>query len=130
MMREFGQMIVDLIERRRFERETDPLVQDLAPLDQQRVVGDFLRQRVLEGVLDIADRRLLVDELAQLQIVEHAVQLVVGLRDHLAHQRQAEILVRSPQAFAAVPFQPAADDRCAQRGSPALSAESSTRPVA
>ncbi len=40
------------------------LVQEFAPLDQQRVVGNVVGQRVLEGVFDISHRRLLVDELA------------------------------------------------------------------
>jgi hypothetical protein len=42
-------------------------VQELATLDQQGVVGDLLSQRVFEGVFNIADRRLLVDELRRLQ---------------------------------------------------------------
>ena len=54
-------------------------MQLLAPLDQHRVVGDLLRQRVLEDVFGVADRRLLVDELAQLQVVEQPVEFVVGL---------------------------------------------------
>ena len=46
-------------------------VQELAPFDQQRVVGHLLRQRMLEDVFDVADRRLLVDELRHLQVAEH-----------------------------------------------------------
>jgi hypothetical protein len=42
-------------------------MQQAAPFVQHRVVGDVIGQRVLEGVLDVADRRLLVDELAELE---------------------------------------------------------------
>ena len=59
-------------------------MQELAALDQHRVVGDLLRQRVLEGVLDIARGRLLVDELARLQVGEHPLQFVVRSRRPLA----------------------------------------------
>ena len=79
MMRELGQMLFELAVVKRFERCADPLVHLLAPLDQYRVVGDFLGQRVLEGVFDVADRRLLVDELADLQVVEQSVEFVIRL---------------------------------------------------
>ena len=69
-MREFGQMVVERGCVERLECPADALVQLLAPLDQDRVVGHFLRQRVLENVFGVAHRRLLVDELAQLQIIE------------------------------------------------------------
>ena len=72
----------------RLERRSRVLVQELAPLDQDRVVGDLLRQRVLENVFGIAHRRLLVDELAQLQVIEKTVEFVVGLERHAAHQRE------------------------------------------
>ena len=61
-------------------------MQELAALDQQRVVSDLLRQRMLEGVLNIARRRLLVDELPGLQPREHALQLVVRPARHALHQ--------------------------------------------
>ena len=50
MMRQFGQMVVQLPGEHRFQRLSHALVQELAALDQQRVVGDLLRQRVLEDV--------------------------------------------------------------------------------
>jgi len=52
-------------------------MQNLAAFEQKRVVGDLLRQRVLENILGIAHRRLLVDELAQLQIIEDAVEFTI-----------------------------------------------------
>ena len=44
---------------------THMLMQPLAPLEQHGVVSHLLRERVLEGVFDVNDRGLLVDELAQ-----------------------------------------------------------------
>ena len=48
-------------------------------------------ERVLEGVLDVADCGLLVDELGQLQIAEHLVEIVVGLLGDLAYQRERKV---------------------------------------
>ena len=67
-------------------------MQKLAPLDQHRVVGDLLGERVLEDVLDVAHRGLLVDELGQLQVAEHPVEIVVGLPGDLAYQRERKLL--------------------------------------
>src|SRR5271154_5872002 len=88
MMREFGQMFLDRTCVEGLERRSSALVQLLAPLDQNRVVGHFLRQRVLEDVLGVADGRLLVNELAQLQVIEHAVEFVLRLLNYLTNQRQ------------------------------------------
>ena len=51
-------------------------MQLLAALLEDRVVGDLLRERVLEDILDIRDRRLLVDEFAKLEIGEEAFELL------------------------------------------------------
>src|SRR6266849_9660744 len=52
MMRQIAQMVVQLLGEHRLQRLTGALVQELAPLDQQRVVGDLLRQRMLKRVLN------------------------------------------------------------------------------
>ena len=49
MMSEFGQMVVERTCIKRFERRADALVQLLAPLHQDRVVGD-LRHPVFVGL--------------------------------------------------------------------------------
>jgi hypothetical protein len=54
-------MVVESIGEDRFQRLSGALVQLLATLDQQRVVGDFLGKRVLEDVLETACGRLLGD---------------------------------------------------------------------
>ena len=61
---QLAKMVVERILEQRSYSCSDPFVEGLAPLNQDRVIGDFQRKRVLEGVLDIANRGLLVDELA------------------------------------------------------------------
>ena len=48
-------------------------------------------QRVLEGVLDVADRGLLVDELAELEFGQHRFQLRSRLRGHFTDQTEFEL---------------------------------------
>src|SRR5260370_15927364 len=75
MMRQIAQTIVESIGVKRLYRHRRALVQQLAALDQQRVIRDLLRQRMLEGVFDSGGSGLFVDELGQLQVGEHALQL-------------------------------------------------------
>src|SRR5713226_9506227 len=91
MMRQLDEMIVQLLCEHRLKRYSGSLVQELAALEQQRVVGDLLRQRMLEDVLDIAGGRLLVDELRHLQVREPSLQLVMLPVDHPPDQRQREL---------------------------------------
>ena len=51
-------------------------------MNQDRVVGYLLRQGVFEDVFNITGGRLLVDELAQLQVIEQTVEFIVRFRDH------------------------------------------------
>ena len=62
-MREFVEMVVQLPGEHRLKRLSGALVQELATFGQQRVVGNLLRQCMLEDIFDIAGGRLLVDEL-------------------------------------------------------------------
>ncbi len=59
-----------------------------APLHQQRVMGDLLGKCVLENGFDVADRRLLVDELPDLEVAKHRCDLVFGLARNLSSQVQ------------------------------------------
>ncbi len=54
---------------------------------------------MLEGVLDIGQRGLFIDELTHLQIAEHPFQLVVGLFSHLPDQSQGELLAHHRQCL-------------------------------
>ena len=54
------------------------LMQSPAAFEQQRVVGDLLRERMLEGVFELREEARLVQELRGLEIGEIAVQLVSG----------------------------------------------------
>src|SRR6266542_2268678 len=56
------------------------LMESLAPLHQNRVVSDFLRERVLEHVLRLGIERLLIDEFRGRELIERAAQLRLGKR--------------------------------------------------
>jgi hypothetical protein len=49
----------------------------LVMLDEQRIVGDFPRQCVLEAVFNRPDCWLLVNKFAELQIRKHLLQMIV-----------------------------------------------------
>ena len=70
------------------ECRADSFVDEPAAFHQHRVVGDFLGKRVLEGVFDVAQSRLLVDELAELKVIEHPVEFFLRVRTHRTNQRQ------------------------------------------
>ena len=65
MMRQLSDVIVQRGGVDRLNRMTHMLMQLLATFEQHGVVSHLLRERVLEGVFDVNDRGLLVDELAQ-----------------------------------------------------------------
>ena len=65
-----------------FDRADDAGVKLLAPLFEQRAVGHFMRERVLEGVLGIREEPRLVEELRRLQMRESTLEVTLGhLRD-------------------------------------------------
>src|ERR1700730_17817690 len=99
MTRQLAQMVVQLLGEHRLERLAGAFVQELAALDQPRVVSHFLRQRVLEGVLDVGKRRLLVDELAELKVRQHPLQLSVRFADHPLYQAEPEFLAHYSQGL-------------------------------
>jgi hypothetical protein len=78
VMGQVAQMIVQLPGEHRLQGLTSVLVRELAPLDQQRVVGDLLRKSMLEDVFDFGQGRLLIDEFGELQIREYAVEFGIG----------------------------------------------------
>ena len=88
MMRQFAQMIVQTPGKRRLYCLSGPLVQEFAALNKQRVIGDLVRQRVLEAVLIVIDGRLLIDEFAELQLCDDALGFLFGFAANLAHLRR------------------------------------------
>ncbi len=80
--------------RHRFKVATLP-----AALLQNRAVGDFQDQRVLEGVLDVRQDRLFVDEPTKLQITQHLIQIVIRFADHIPDQPQREPLADHRQGL-------------------------------
>jgi hypothetical protein len=65
----------------RFDRIADPLMERPSASYQDRPGSHLLGQRMLEDIFGVAQRRLLVDELAQLQVIEQAVEFIIGFRD-------------------------------------------------
>jgi hypothetical protein len=82
-MGQLVQMIVQLPVEHRLQCYSGALVQELAALDQQRIVGNLLRQRVLENVFNVARSRLLVDELPRLQPREPALRVFQAERKRI-----------------------------------------------
>jgi hypothetical protein len=61
-----------------FDCDRRALVKRLPPLDEQRVVSHFLRERVLEGVLELRIKHPLVDELRTDELGERGVEVASG----------------------------------------------------
>src|SRR5712675_1315420 len=92
MVSESLDMVFEVACKLRLDSCSGPRMDQFAPLDQHRAVRDLLRERVLEGVLDLSYRRLLVDELRKLQRGEWRRELIVGLARHRAYQAEPELL--------------------------------------
>ncbi len=87
----------------RLDREGDPAVQVRPPLGRQRLVRDVLRHRVGEGIRELGERALLLDELGGLQLAQRLVASPGRLADTLEeppaelaadHRRDLEDLSR------------------------------------
>src|SRR5262249_47257719 len=71
MARQITEVVVELLSEQHLDRCASSLMQRSSPFGQQRIVGDLLRQRVLEAIFALANRRLFVDEFAQLESRQH-----------------------------------------------------------
>ena len=87
VMRQLAQMIVQLFGKDRFQDLAGEFMQLFAALYQQRIVGDLLRQRVLEDVLGVG-QRLLIDELRSAQLGHHPIEVNVLGGGHPPDQGQ------------------------------------------
>ncbi len=76
----------------RLDRRDDPRVELPPALLQQPAVGDLVRERVLERVLEIRIEPGLVDELGRLQPVEPAAERLVGQLGDRLEQCQRHVL--------------------------------------
>src|SRR5208283_1795048 len=63
VIRELFDVIVEPLRIKGLERHTDANVESAPALSQDGIVRHAQGKRVLEGVLDVAGRRLLIDEL-------------------------------------------------------------------
>src|SRR5262249_38748877 len=68
----------------RLDRLRGALMQRASPLAKQGIVGDLLRERVLEDVLRLRIERLLVDEFRGGELVERGGQIRLGKLDDAA----------------------------------------------
>jgi hypothetical protein len=57
----------------RLDRDNDPRVQLAAPFLQQPAVRDLVRERLLEGVLEVWEQPGLVEKLGGPQVLERCV---------------------------------------------------------
>ena len=74
------------------DRADDAGVQVLAPLLEQRAVGDFMGERVLEGVLGIWKKPRLVQKLRLLQMRESPLHRVLRQLGHGVEQPEGDVL--------------------------------------
>jgi hypothetical protein len=72
-----GVVVLQMLLVKRLDGTRRLVMDRAAPLGQYRVVGDLLRQRMLEGVLGTSQARLLVDELAHLQVHQYRLELLL-----------------------------------------------------
>jgi hypothetical protein len=98
-MSEVGVVVFEPVPIQRLDRGATGPMQQAAALGQHRVVGHLLSQRVLECILKVAGRRLLIDELRKLQFIEYPVDLIVGLLDDLAYERERKLLADHGQGL-------------------------------
>jgi hypothetical protein len=75
-----------------FDRVSDKPMQNLAPLQQQRFIPDLLRQRVLEGVLEVREKARLVQKLRRLQVREPSADVFLRQVCNGLQERQRHIL--------------------------------------
>src|SRR5262245_32083384 len=74
VMREVAVVLLQAIAIELFDRISDLLVLRFALLLQYRVIGDILRQGVLEDILDLGKRGLFVEKLLVLERGEESIE--------------------------------------------------------
>ena len=75
-----------------FDGADDPGVQGLAPVLEQGAVGDFMGERVLEGVLGIRKEARLVQKLGRLQMREPPLHRILRRLRHGVEQHEGHVL--------------------------------------
>jgi hypothetical protein len=74
-------------------------MQHLTPLDQQRVISDFLRERVLKRILYLRKRRLFVNELCRMEMGQHPVQFHLLRVCNLLEETERELFTKYRQGL-------------------------------
>ena len=85
-------LLAQAIPVERLDRVDDPRVKRAAALLEQTAVRDLVRERVLEGVLEIRIEPRLVEELGGLQVVESATERLVRQLGDRLQQRERHVL--------------------------------------
>jgi len=70
----------------------DPGMQGAASLVEKALIGDLVREGVLEGVLDLGEQARLVDELGPLKLVEPGPKLILCQIGDGMEQRRRDVL--------------------------------------
>ena len=84
-------MVVESSREKRFDGFARAMVEHSTTFSQQQVIRDLPRERVLESVLGVVQRRLLVNKLRRLKTAQQTIEMV-GLELHdLADQRKLEL---------------------------------------
>src|SRR5205807_3764437 len=74
------------------ERGDDPRMKPAALLLEQAPVRDVVRERMLEGVLEVRKRSGLIEKLGDLQVVESAMKRFVGQVGDRLEKRERHVL--------------------------------------
>src|ERR1700736_958063 len=97
-------MVVEPFGVDRLDSGANPLVQRPPPLRPNGAIRDLQGQRMLEGVLDVGQRWLLVDELPKLQIAEYPFQFAIGLAGDLPYKPERKLLAHYGQRLEQILF--------------------------
>ena len=116
MMRQIRKVIVQGRGIQELDGPSHILMQLLAALLEDRVVGDLLGQRVLEDIFDVRDRRLLVDELAKLEVGEETLEFLFRVSADGPGETEDELRGRGRQVFVEATSRRCAAGRYARRG--------------
>src|ERR1700730_1053077 len=84
-------MFIQPVDEKRLQRSSRAVVQEFPALDQDRVVGDLLRQCMFEDILDIGNPWLLIDEFGGLQNAKRGIKLVLSPIRNDPRQTQREL---------------------------------------
>ena len=99
VMRQFGQMVVQRGRIQHLDCASDMLVELLAALQQNRIVGNLLRKGMLENILHVRHRRLFIDEVAALQLLDEPFELLLRFPCNRPGETQDKLTTENGQCL-------------------------------